>query len=150
MKNGKTFRLLTLSLAVLGVLAFTSCQKYKKYNNMEVIDNTFTGNVDIGSTGADPGGDFTGNGDSGEYSFAWNNSKKKANANFDITSNSGSVQMIIYDARGKEVLNATRTGGSGEDSYSGVTEEGKSGTWKISLILTNFNGDGSFSVSPGN
>ena len=149
MKNTKTFKLLTFSLALIGVMTFASCQKYKKFNNMEVIDNTFTGNVDIGSGGADPGGDFTGNGDSGEYSFAWVNSKNKANANFDITSNTGSVQMIIYDAKGKEVLNETRSAG-GNDTFSGVSQEGKSGTWKISLILTDFNGDGSFSVSPGN
>jgi hypothetical protein len=150
MKNTKTFKLLTFSLALIGAMTFTSCKKYKGYNNMDVIDNTYSGNVIIESTGADPGGDFNGNGDTGEYSFAWENNNGKANANFDISGSSGSVQMIIYDAKGKEVLNATRTNGSGEDSYSGVSEEGKKGVWKVSLMYTNFNGSGSFSVSPGN
>ena len=149
MKNTKTIKLLMFSLALIGAMAFTSCKKYKGYSNMEVIDNTYSGNMIIESTGADPGGDFNGNGDSGEYSFAWENSNGKANANFDI-SGSGTVQMVIYDAKGKEVLNASRTGGQGEDSYSGVSEEGKKGTWKVSLVYTNFNGSGSFSVSPGN
>ena len=146
----KTTKILMIaSLALFFVAGVTSCKKYRKYDNMEVIENTYSGNVIIGSTGADPGGDFQGNGDSGEYSFAWENTNGKANANFDI-SGSGTMQMIIYDAKGKEVLNASRTGGQGEDSYSGVSEEGKKGKWKISLIFTNFNGSGSFSVSPGN
>ncbi|XOV67549.1 MAG: hypothetical protein ACFHU9_18195 [Fluviicola sp.] len=146
MKN--YFKLFTFSLALIGAMALTSCGKYKKYNNNEVIDNTYTGSVQIGSTGADPGGDFTGNGDSGEYSFAWVNSSKKANANFDITTPTGSVQMVIYDAKGNIVLDETRSAG-GNDTFSGVTQEGKKGTWKVSLIFTNFNGDGSFSISPG-
>ncbi len=140
--------LMFASLAMLFVVGTTSCKKYRKYDNMEVIDDTYNGNVIIGSTGADPGGDFQGNGDSGEYSFAWENNNGKANANFDI-SGQGTVQLIIYDAKGKEVLNASRTGGQGEDSYSGVSTEGKKGNWKVSLIFTNFSGSGSFSVSPG-
>ena len=149
MKSTKTFKLLTLSLALIGIVTFTSCKKYKGYDNMEVIENSYSGSVTIESTGADPGGDFAGNGDSGEYSFAWENNNGKANANFDI-SGSGTVQLIIYDAKGNEVLNGSRTGGQGEDSFSGVSEEGKKGVWKVSLIYSNFNGSGSFSVSPGN
>jgi hypothetical protein len=140
--------LMIASLAMIFIAGMTSCKKYRKYDNMEVIENSYTGNVIIGSTGAHPGGDFQGNGDSGEYSFAWENNNGKANANFDITG-SGTVQLIIYDAKGKEVLNGSRTGGQGEDSFSGVSEEGKKGKWKVSLIFTNFNGSGSFSVSPG-
>ena len=144
----KTRNLLSMLAVMVVAVAMTSCGKYRKYDNNEVIENTYSGAVTIESTGADPGGDFNGNGDSGEYSFAWDNTNGKANANFDI-SGTGSVQMVIYDAKGKEVLNATRTGGQGEDSFSGVSEEGKKGTWKVSLIYTNFNGSGSFSVSPG-
>ena len=140
--------LMIASLAMIFIAGMTSCKKYRKYDNMEVIENTYSGTVIIESGGADPGGDFQGSGDSGEYSFAWDNKNGKANANFDI-SGSGTVQMIIYDAKGNEVLNASRTGGQGEDSYSGVSDEGKKGKWKISLIFTNFNGSGSFSVSPG-
>lgn len=138
-----------LAIALVGATTFTSCKKYKKYDNGEVVENTFTGNVNVGSTGADPGGDFTGNGDSGTYSFVWDNSSKKANVNCDITSSSGSVQMIINDAKGNEVLNETLTAGSGVDSFSKVTEEGKSGKWLVTITLTDFNGDGSYSLSPG-
>ena len=137
-----------LMLAFIFILA-TSCGKYEKYDNQEIVEDTYTGNVDITSTGADPAGDFTGTGDSGTYSFAWVNSKKKANVNFDITSSSGSVQMIVNDARGREVLNQTLTAG-GNDTYSGVSEEGKEGTWLVTIILTEFNGDGSYSLNPGN
>lgn len=147
MKRMKTLK--GIAFVVVLTIGLVSCGKYRKYDNNEVITNTYTGAVSVGSTGADPGGDFTGNGDSGEYSFAWDNSSKKANVNFDITSSSGSVQMIIYDKKGNEVLNKTLTAGAGEDSYSGVTSEGKSGTWKVSLILSGFNGDGSYSLSPG-
>ena len=138
-----------LFIAVLGVAVMTSCSKYKKYDNNEVVEDTFTGNVAVTSSGSDPAGDFTGNGDSGTYSFAWENSKKKASLNFDITTPTGSVQFIINDKKGDEVLNVTRSAG-GNDSYSGVSEEGKSGTWLVTIILTDFNGDGSYSIHPGN
>ncbi len=131
------------------IIGLSACGKYRKYDNNEVIENTYTGSVTMGSGGADPGGDFTGNGDSGVYSFAWDNSKKKAEVNFDITSSSGSVQMKIFDKKGNEVLNQTLTAGAGEDTYSGTTSEGKPGTWKVEIILSNFNGDGSYSLSPG-
>ncbi len=147
MKNMKSMKLIMLSLALIGFVVFTSCQKYRKYDNSEVISNTYAGAVLVTSTGTDPAGDFEGDGDSGEYSFAWENSKKKADARFDITTNTGSVQMIIYDARGNEVLNETRSAG-GNDTFSGVSQEGKKGMWKVTLILTNFNGDGSYSINP--
>ena len=137
-----------LFMVIIGMAVMTSCSKYKKYDNNEVIENTFTGNVAVSSTGSDPGGDFTGNGDSGTYSFAWENSKTKAELNFDITSPTGSVQFILNDRKGTEVLNQTISGGSGVDSYSGVSSGGKPGTWKVTMILTDFNGDGSYSISP--
>ncbi len=132
-------------IAIGALIAFTGCKKNK---DGDVILDTYTGNVKVGSTGADPGGDFTGNGDSGTYSFAWKNSNTKANVNFDITTPTGSVQMIVEDKKGKEVLNHTLTS-SGPDSYSGVTAEGKSGVWTVTLVFTDFNGDGSYSLSPG-
>ncbi len=134
----------------LGLVLTTSCSKYKKFDNNEVIENTFTGSVIITSTGTDPAADFTGNEDSGTYSFAWVNSGTVASLNFDITAPSGSsVQFIINDKRGKEVLNKTLNGGTAEDTFSGVSDEGKSGTWKVTIIFTNFTGDGSYSVHPG-
>lgn len=141
-------KFVALILVVGFTIGISSCGKYRKFDNNEVIENTFTGTVSVGSTGSDPGGDITGNGDSGIYSFAWENDKKKCNANFDITTSSGSFQMKIYDKKGNVVLDETRSAG-GNDSFSGVSEEGKPGTWKVEIILTNFNGDGSYSISPG-
>ena len=69
----------------------------------------------------------------------------------DITAASGgSFQLIIKDANGSTVLNNTLTKGVGDDSASGVTNSGTEGDWQITVTLTNFNGDGSFSISPGN
>lgn len=123
---------------------------YRGYEDGEVIDNTFSGAVLVTSTGNDPAADFTGEGDNGEYSFAWDNSSTTASVNFDITNPSGTAQMIVYDKRGNEVLNQTLVGGSSEDTFAGITSEGKKGMWKVSLILTNFDGDGSFSIHSGN
>lgn len=142
-------KLMSIAAVALAATVMTACGKYRKFDNMEVIEDTYTGSIQVGSSGADPGGDFTGDGDSGTYAFAWDNKNKKAEVNFDITTPTGSVQMIVQDKKGDEVLNQTLTAGSGDDSYSGVTSEGKPGTWKVSLIFTNFDGDGSYSLSPG-
>ncbi len=147
MKNSKN-TIKGLFVAVLGMALMVSCGKYKQYDNNEVIDNTFSGNVLVTSTGSDPAGDFTGNGDSGTYSFVWDNSGKTASLNFDITSPTGTVQFIMNDKKGDEVLNQTITAGSGEDTYSGVSSEGKSGKWLVTMILTDFSGDGSYSINP--
>lgn len=142
---------ITFSLAILmGMMTIIACnkQEFKKYNNKEVVDNSYTGTVEITSGGSDPAGDFTGNGDSGTYSFVWENNQKRASLDFDITTSSGSVQMILQDALGEEVLNKTRVAGA-NDSFSGVSEKGEPGKWLVTLILEDFNGDGSFSMHPG-
>lgn len=138
-------------IGLLFCIGLSSCKKeYKEFNNMEVVENSFTGNVEITSGGQDPAGDFTGNNKSGTYSFAWENPQKKADVRFDVTTTgSGKVQMIINDAKGDEVLNQTRPE-DGNDTFSGVSIEGKKGTWLITLIITDLTGDGSFSVNPGN
>ncbi len=148
MKKLKTgFALFLGAVVLLG--ATTSCGKYRKHDNMEVLENSYTGTVSITSTGADPAGDFTGDGDSGEYSFVWENSKTTAQVNFDVTTSGGTVQMIINDAKGDVVLDETRPSGS-DDTFAGISAEGKKGNWLITIKLNQFNGDGSFSVSPGN
>lgn len=132
---------------LVAMIVMVGCGKYRKYENMEVVESSFSGPVTITSTGTTPAGDFEGNGDSGTYSFAYDNPKQKAQVNFDITSPAGTVQMIIKDARGNEVLNETRSGG-GNDTFAGTTSEGKKGVWLVELILNNVNGDGSFSINP--
>ena len=146
----RTIKIFALAFLVSGLTMLLSCEKEdEEYNNLEVVENTFTGTVKITSTGQDPAGDFIGNNHSGKYSFAWNNPQTVASANFDVTTSGGGfVQMIIKDANGSEVLNATRPN-SGNDTFSGVSREGKSGTWLVTLIFTNLKGDGSFSMHPG-
>ena len=140
------------TISKIGLISFLvfvafSCEKYDDFENLEVVENTYSGNVFIESGGADPGGDFTGNGDSGVFSFAWKNRTSKAELNFDMPSPTGSVQFILRDAKGKEVLNKTRNAG-GNDTFSGVSEKGESGMWLVEMILSEFDGDGSFSLSP--
>ena len=138
---------LVIAAAVIAIVGLNSCSD--EYEDREIITNTFTGDIDVTSGGVDPAGDFVGNGDSGNFSFAWINPQKRASANFDITTNTGSVQMKVKDDAGTVVLNKTLTAG-GNDSYSGVSESGEAGTWIVELILTDFNGDGSYSLHPGN
>lgn len=146
----KSIKRILFGAAILVLsLGFTSCKKYRKYDNMEVLENTYSGNMLITSVGSDPAGDFTGTGDSGIYSFVWDNSSKTAQLNYDITTNSGSVRFVLKDASGDVVLDQTRSAG-GNDTYAGVSSEGKRGKWLVEVTLTNFNGDGSFSISPGN
>ena len=137
----------TIAIAALVLSAtFTSCNKPK---DGEVIENTYSGNVSVTSTGSDPAGDFTGDGDAGTYKFGWENPKSKASLNFDITSPTGSVQFILEDKKGTEVLNETLYATSGPDTFSGVSSEGEPGVWVVSIILTDFDGDGSYSIHPG-
>lgn len=145
----KTRAVLTMLLAIAFIAGISSCKKYRKYDDGEVVENTFSGNVDVTSTGTNPGGDFTGNGDSGTYSFIWDNSSDKAELNYDITTSAGSVTFVLKDAKGDEVLNQTRTAG-GEDTFSGRSSEGKAGKWLVEITLTDFNGDGSYSLTPVN
>lgn len=134
--------LLVASTLIIG----KSCSEYE---DREIITNTFSGNIDVTSTGVDPAGDFTGEGDSGTYAFAWINPQEIASANFDITTDAGSVQMIVKDDDGTVVLDETLSAGEAEDTFSGITNAGKEGAWIVELILTDFNGDGSYSLHPG-
>lgn len=95
-------------------------------------------------------GDVTGDGGSTRKTFTWPNERPTAEYNMDMTaSNGGRFQMIIKDAAGVVVLDYTLIKGQTPDSKSGVSASGTSGTWTIEIILTNFNGDGSFSLSQG-
>ena len=94
---------------------------------------------------------FTGNGGSATRMFSWNNNLSTADYNADITATSeGSFQMIVEDSEGMVVLDRTIDGGTEPDSIDGVTSQGASGIWTVTIRVTNFNGDGSFSMSEGN
>tara|TARA_B100000949_G_C14277437_1_gene450169 strand:+ start:1050 stop:1496 length:447 start_codon:yes stop_codon:yes gene_type:complete len=101
----------------------------------------FNGDVD---------GDFTGNGGSATRTFVWLNNLTTADYNADITATSeGSFQIIVRDSEANIVLDRTIQGGTEPDSIDGVTSSGASGLWTVTIEVTNFNGDGSFSLSEG-
>lgn len=130
------------------VFGSTSCAKeYAAYANMEIVEVAYSGLVSIPSVGANPGGDFEGKGDSGIYSFVWSNPSKIGALNYAITTSSGSVQFILREAVGREVLNETRTA-NGDNTFSGSSSEGRPGNWLAEIRFTGFNGDGRFSLTP--
>lgn len=101
----------------------------------------FNGDVD---------GDFTGDGGSATRTFLWQNNLTTADYNADITSTSeGVFKMVVKDADGSIVLDRSLSGAVEPDSFSGVTSRGTSGIWSVTITLTTFNGDGSFSLSEG-
>lgn len=143
----KRIKILTFALLIGGFTTMTACRKYAKYDNKEVIENTYSGTIEREGN-AEARGDFEGNGDSGTFSFIWENNRKKATVNFDVTTTQGgSCQIILRDARGKEVFNKTRPDG-GNDTFSGTSDEGKKGKWLVTIKLTNFNGDGTYDIAP--
>jgi hypothetical protein len=134
---------LQLSTLILILLASTiylgSCSK----------DEPFA-SVSINEVGSDLGGDVTGDGGSIVESYNWNNPLSTVDWNMDITTVSGGTfNLKIVDSDGTTVLDQALTAGQGDDSRSGVSAAGTSGQWTITVRLTSFNGDGSFSISPG-
>lgn len=94
---------------------------------------------------------FTGNGGTAVRMFSWNNNLSTADYNADITVGSeGSFQIIVEDSEGVVVLDSTIEGGIEPDTIGGVTSQGAPGIWTVTIRVTNFNGDGSFSLSEGN
>ena len=94
---------------------------------------------------------FTGNGGTATRMFSWNNNLSTADYNADITATSeGSFQMIVEDSQGVVVLDRSIDGATEPDSIDGVTSAGSPGIWVVTIRVTSFNGDGSFSMSEGN
>lgn len=93
---------------------------------------------------------FTGNGGTTTRMFSWNNNLATADYNADVTlAAEGSFRIIVEDSEGMVVLDRTIQGGSEADSIDGVTQAGAPGIWTVTIMVTNFNGDGSFSLSEG-
>jgi len=137
---------------ILSVVFMVSCEETtsspQTCDNLNVLENTYTGDIDVTSRGQDPGADFEGEGDSGTYSFEWCNPQELASLDFDITtSRGGSVRIILEDDEGNVVLDKTRP--KGDDSFSGVSDPGVKGRWIVTVILKDVNGDGSYSMHPG-
>ena len=95
-------------------------------------------------------GDVVGGGGDASTTIDWTNGLSTAELNMDITAASGgSFQVIIKDADGNEVANETLTVGVGDDSRNICSASGTAGTWTVTIVLTDFNGDGSYSLSQG-
>ena len=146
MKIVKLIGLLALAIA----MSLMSCSKDDD-NNMMVRVN--------GQVIFDPGddyfgdvdGDFIGDGGSVSRTFTWSNGLSRADYNADITATSdGMFQMIVRDADEAIVLDRSLSGAVEPDSIDGVTSAGTPGIWSVTIILTDFSGDGSFSLSEGN
>ena len=137
MKLTKMFLLLLFTAAGL----FSSCEKEEPQAAKVTFATIAAGDID---------GDVTGSGGSTSKNYTWENSLSKADYNMDITATKGgSFRLLVKDANGQAVLDKTLVAGAGEDSKSGVTSSGTPGSWTVSVTLTDFNGDGSFSLSKG-
>lgn len=125
-------------------LSIISCEKYREFDHLEVVDNSFSGTISVTEYAGDIDGSFTGMNDSGTYTFVWDNPTKGMVLNVNSLSGSGTVQFVLEDSRGNEVLNETLTAG-GSNTFS---EDGKKGKWKIKIIFSDFEGDGTFDLNP--
>ncbi len=106
---------------------------------------------DVSDFNGDIDASFTGNGGSLTRDFLWNNNLSTADFNVDITATAqGTFQMVVRDSEGEIVLDRTIDGAVEPDSIDGVTSSGTSGIWTVTITVTDFNGDGSFSLSEGN
>jgi hypothetical protein len=139
----QNFKLLTILTALtLFIGTFTSCSD----------DDGPAANITVneGPSG-DIGGDFTGNGGNASRTINWTNNLATADYNVDITATaSGTFQIVVADSEGTVVLDRTLNGGTEPDSIDGVTQAGEPGNWTVTITLTSFNGDGSYSLSAGN
>lgn len=145
----KPTKLFLMIFAVVASNIFVGCSNDDDDTMVQVRVNgvifddgdDFDGDVD---------GDFEGNGGTASRTFVWLNNLTTADYNADITATSeGSFQIIVRDSEANIVLDRTIQGGTEPDSIDGVTALGASGIWSVTIEVTNFNGDGSFSLSEG-
>ncbi|WP_047417610.1 hypothetical protein [Cellulophaga sp. Hel_I_12] len=141
---------LKIAIVLMAIISVVSCSK----DDDTYVDVTVNGTLLVGDR-SDFNGDidasFKGNGGSASRTFSWNNRLNTADYNADITSNTeGSFQIIVKDSEGVTVLDRTIDGGTEPDTIGGLTSSGSSGIWTVTIQVTNFNGDGSFSLSEGN
>jgi len=129
----------TLFLLTLPLFIFNSCDD----------DDDKFAKVIITAVGSDLDGDVVGDGGSTKESYTLFNPFRTVDWNMDITAvRGGSFNLHIEDADGNTVLNQTLEAGKGEDSRSGLSRLGARGQWTVTITLSNFDGDGSFSISP--
>ncbi|MEN8248124.1 MAG: hypothetical protein ABFS32_04275 [Bacteroidota bacterium] len=151
---------LLLTAVLVGVISTTSLTSCKEKGCTDPSADNFSIDAKkdngtctfptINFTSATNDGDVVGGGGDATSTFDWDNSLATAELNMDITAaDGGSFQVIIKDADGTEVANETLTVGVGDDSRNICSASGTPGAWTITVVLTDFNGDGSYSLSQG-
>lgn len=146
-----------LLIGLISVTTFTSCKVEgcmdPAADNYEIEAEKDDGSCTYPVISFNPGGDdgdVIGGGGSATSTFDWTNSNSRAELNMDITSASGgSLQIVVDDADGVEVINETLTVGVGDDSRNVCSASGTAGTWTVTVTVTNFDGDASYSLSQG-
>lgn len=127
-------------LIVLSFSLFTACTSDDLSANVTLTEGV-EGTI---------GGDFTGNGGNTSQTFSWQNDLTTADYNADITAtSSGLFQIIVLDSEGNTMLDRSLNGNQEPDTFSGVTSVGEPGMWSVTINLSNFSGDGSFTLTEG-
>ncbi len=151
-----TLKLFTFLLAFTFLTSCSNDDGDDSFANVTVNGTTLTTNPsdfvvgDRSDFNGDIDASFTGNGGTTSRVFSWNNNLRTADYNADITATSdGSFGIVVRDSQEDVVIDRTIQGGSEPDSIDGVTQTGESGIWTVTIDVTNFNGDGSFSLSEG-
>jgi len=146
MKNTRLWKVVTL---IMAVVFFVACDKEDDpsasitVNGILLVGDQSDFNGDIDAS-------FTGTEGTVSRSFIWNNNLNTADFNADITATSkGSFRMTVEDSEGSVVLDRTIDGGTEPDTIGGVTSSGASGIWTVTIKVTSFTGNGSFSMSEG-
>lgn len=142
-------RFLKIAMVLMTVILLVSCNKDDdSFANVTVNGTLLVG--DRSDFNGDIDASFTGNGGSASRSFIWNNNLNTADYNADITALAqGTFRIIVKDSEGTTVLDRTIDGNTEPDTIGGVTSSGASGIWTVTIQVTDFNGDGSFSLSEG-
>ncbi|MGC6431249.1 MAG: hypothetical protein ACON5F_09430 [Jejuia sp.] len=131
-------------------LTFTGCSSDDDNVTVQVSVNGTVLFDDGDDFNGDVDGDFTGTGGSATRVFEWQNNLSTADYNADITATAeGSFKIVVKDADGNVVLDKSLSGAVEPDSIDGVTASGTPGIWTVTITLTSFKGDGSFSLSAG-
>ena len=156
--NTSVLRILKMGILIPVLVVFMACSKDDdtfarvSVNGTQLIASPSDFTVgDTSDFNGDVDASFTGNGGTTTRMFSWNNNLTTADYNADVTLVAeGSFRMIVEDSEGAVVLDRTIQGGTEPDSIDGVTEAGGSGIWTVTIEVSNFIGDGSFSLSEGN
>jgi len=133
-----------LSLLICLIFCITSCEKYREFDHLEVVDNSFSGSISVNEYAGDIDGVYNGVKDSGTYTFIWDNISKGVVLNVNTSSGNGTIQFILKDSRGVEVLNETLSAGES----NAFSKDGKKGKWKVKIVFTAFEGEGTFDLNP--